>query len=117
MELEKKLEKLEAFKNTINLYHKSYDPEIRSEINRNKTWVKREVLEAGCFKTFTVGPPPAIGGLIMRYVDPFHVLFNPPYGMSVDSIVFDIIDETIGVLMAGNGLPTLSEVSVSPEPD
>jgi len=101
MTTEEKIKKLEEFKTLINSYHEKYDQEIRSKINRDKSWVKREVLEAGCFKTFTVGPPPAVGGLIMRDVDPFEVIFNPPYNMSISSVVFDIIDETIGVLMAG----------------
>jgi len=117
METEEKIAQLEEFKSLVNKFFESYDPEVRSEINRKKTWVRREVLEAGCFKTFTVSPPPAVGGLIMRNVDPFEVIFNPPYNMSVSSIVFDIIDETIGVIMAGGREVATTEASIAAEPD
>jgi hypothetical protein len=117
MEADEKVQSLEEFKRLIDKFFASYDPEIRSEINRKKSWVKREVLEARCFKTFTVSPPPAVGGLVMRNVDPFEVLFNPPYGMSVSSIVFDMIDETIGVIMSGGPVREESEPAVSEEPD
>ncbi|WP_162899893.1 hypothetical protein [Halomonas sp. JS92-SW72] len=117
MEPEEKIAKLEEFKNLVNNFFSDYDPAIRSEINRNKAWVRREVLEAGCFKTFTVSPPPAVGGLVMRNVDPFECIFNPPYNMSVSSIVFDIIDETIGVIMAGGRQVVTTNPSVSAEPD
>lgn len=117
MEIEDKIAKLEEFKETVNQFFESYDQELRSKINRDKAWVRREVLEAGCFKTFTISPPPAVGGLIMRNVDPFECIFNPPYNMSISSIVFDIIDETIGVLMAGGREVATINASVSVEAD
>ena len=101
MKPEETIQKLEKFKVTINEYFKSHDQKIRSQINREKAWIRREVIEAGCFKTFTVSPPPAVGGLIMRDMDPFEFIFNPPYNMSIKPIVFDIIDETIGVIQSG----------------
>lgn len=117
MEAKEKIAKLEEFKSTVNQFFADYDPETRSKINRDKSWVRREVLEAGCFKTFTVSPPPAVGGLIMRNVDPFECIFNPPYNMSISSIVFDIVDETIGVIMAGGRETATTNPSVSAEPD
>ena len=117
MEVEEKVAKLEEFKSKVNQFVADYDPEIRSKINRDKSWVRREVMEAGCFKTFTVSPPPAVGGLVMRDVDPFECIFNPPYNMSITSIVFDIVDETIGVIMAGGGQAVTTNSSVSAETD
>jgi len=117
MEIQEKIKKLEEFKYLLNRYFEKYDAEVRSEINKNKKWVKREVLEAGCFKTFTIGPPPAIGGLIMRNVDPFEVMFNPPYNMNVSLVVKDMIDETIGVIAADETKETSKKALISVEPD
>lgn len=41
-----------------------------------------------------------IGGLVMKNIIPFDILFTPPYGMFNDilSYCIDIIDSTIGVL-------------------
>ena len=72
--------------------------ELRSKINQEKQWVRQEVIEARCFRTMTIGPPPAIGGLIMQGVDPFGMIFDPPYGVDLLSVVVDMIDATIGVL-------------------
>jgi hypothetical protein len=117
MDADEKIQSLEEFKKLINRFFESYDPEIRSEINRKKSWVKREVLEARCFKTFTVSPPPAVGGLVMRNVDAFEALFNPPYGMNVSSNVFDMIDEAIGVIMSGGPERPEPGPAVAEEPD
>src|SRR5271169_928255 len=65
------------------------------------TWVRREVVEAGCFHTITIGPPPAIGGLVMRNIDSFAMMFERPYGHDLIPDVIDGIDQTIGVLKIG----------------
>ena len=117
METDEKITKLEEFKILVDKFFESHDQEIRSEINRRKSWVRREVLEAGCFKTLTIGPPPAVGGLIMKDVDPFELIFDPPFGIPMSSRIFDIIDETIGVLMAGGQEIGTTEVSVKVESD
>jgi hypothetical protein len=72
--------------------------ELRSAINQEKAWVEREVVEAGCFVTVTIGPPPAIGGLIARNTNPFNAMFDPPYGYNLVPTVVDMVDQTIGVL-------------------
>ncbi|MCC9656418.1 TIR domain-containing protein [Rhodopirellula halodulae] len=53
----------------------------------------------------TVSPPAAVGGLIMRNVDPFSCVFEGPYGMSMTSVISDMIDETVGVIQAGELRP------------
>jgi hypothetical protein len=98
MTLEEKTKKLKAFQELIRQWQSSRDGNIRSNINQDRKWVEREVLEAGCWKTLTISPPPAVGGLLMRDVNPFDYLFDAPYGRSVLNIVIDIIDETLGVL-------------------
>lgn len=101
MEIEEKIQRLDEFKSMLFSWQKSHDPEIRSSINQNINWARREVIEAGCLHTLTIGPPPAVGGLIMRNIDPFHMMFDPPYGVSLIRDVVDMIDQTIGVLKAG----------------
>lgn len=101
MDVEEKIAKLEEFKAKVILWKDSHDPTIRSFINQNQVLVRREVIEAGCFHTLTIGPPPAVGGLVMRNVDPFVMMFDGPYGVNLVRVVLDMIDQTIGVLRAG----------------
>ena len=110
MTTDEKVARLEAFQQLVVQWERSRrDPqlqaELRSTINREKNWVRQEVIAAHCFKTLTIGPPPAIGGMIMNGVDAFQMLFDAPYGMSLVSVVCDMVDETVGVLRS------------SPEPD
>lgn len=103
MDREEKIQRLDEFKHAVLDWSASYrDPanrkELRSSINQNKVWVRQEVIEARCFHTLTIAPPPAVGGLVMQNVDPFAMLFDPPYGMSMVDQVIDMIDQTIGVL-------------------
>lgn len=100
-----RIERLEKFKALLyevdsgGLLANSRPPnELRSAINQERAWVEREVLEAGCFVTITVGPPPAIGGLIARNTNPFNGIFDPPYGANMVPTVIDMVDNTIGVL-------------------
>jgi nucleoside 2-deoxyribosyltransferase len=73
--------------------------DLRARINREVHWARQRVIEAGCFGTYTIGPPPAVGGLVFRNVDPFASLFNSPYGKDFTSEVIDMLDRTMGVLL------------------
>lgn len=72
--------------------------ELRRLINLRRAEVEREIIEAGQMKLITIGPPPAIGGLMIKSANPFNMLFSAPYGMSVIPSVIDMIDSTIGVM-------------------
>lgn len=98
MDLKEKIQRLGEFKAHLASWQKNRDDQSRSLINQGSIWVRREVIEAGCFHTMTIGPPPAVGGLVMRDIDPFAMIFNPPYGISMVPQVVDMIDQTIGVL-------------------
>ena len=98
MNCQDKIERIERFKGLLTSWEKRHDDESRTRINQETVWVRREVIEAGCFHTLTIAPPPAVGGLIMRDVDPFAMIFNRPYMMSMVPQVVDMIDKTIGVL-------------------
>lgn len=99
MELQDRIAKLEEYKSKVLLWDQTYEKEARSYLNQNRAWVQREAIEAGCFHTLTISPPPMVGGLIMRDVDPFTMMFDPPYLMKLTNIVIDMIDQTIGVLL------------------
>lgn len=101
MDLDEKINRLEAFKGYLATWQETRGSESRRQINQAVIWVRREVIEAGCFHTMTIGPPPAVGGLIMRNIDPFDMIFTPPYGISMISVAIDMVDKTIGVLRAG----------------
>jgi hypothetical protein len=98
MTTEQKIKRLEEYKSAVVDWRRTAADRLRSLINQNTIWVRREVIEARCFHTLTVGPPPAIGGLVARDVDPFTSMFDPPYGVDLVPMVVDMIDRTIGVL-------------------
>jgi hypothetical protein len=104
METEEKIKKLKSFKALVQESRSECTSELRSEINQQKVWARQQVIEAGCFHTLTLGPPPAVGGLIMRDIDPFAMIFQRPYLQDLSPQVIDMIDQAIGVLLAG---PTL----------
>lgn len=98
------LELLREFQNAVWTWHHidSENPrELRSSINQNLRKVKQIVADAGCGMTLTISPPPAVGGMIMRGVDPFDTIFNPPYLQSLIPVISDVIDQTIGVIERG----------------
>lgn len=98
---ESAIKKLEEFKNLLNLWeYGNPTSETRSEINKRLSSARQLVLKAGALKTFTIAPPPMIGGLIMKNVDPFTCIFEPPYRQSVVPMLNDSIDEAIGVFEA-----------------
>lgn len=76
-------------------------PHLRSAINQQKVWVRQQVIEAGCFVTVTVGPPPAVGGLVAQNIDPFDMMFEPPWGVDLMSVVHDMVDQAIGAIQSG----------------
>jgi hypothetical protein len=101
LDVTERIAELEKFKEYLRYWQATHDDGVRSDINKRRMAIQREVLEAGCFHTVTVGPPPAIGGLIAQNIDPFAMMFDPPYGVNLMRPVMDMIDQTIGVLMAG----------------
>lgn len=105
MDIPEKLARLEEFRGLLDSWEYLRNDEVRRKINLTKAWVRREVMEARCFVTVTVSPPPAVGGMIMRNVDPFVMIFDPPYHMSLIPTIRDMIDQTIGALQAGSSEP------------
>lgn len=98
MEIEEKITLLEEFKSNLVAWQNNENSQNRTRVNQRSVWVQREVSEAGCLQTFTVGPPPAVGGVVMQNVNAFDMIFNPPYDISVIPHIHDMIDKTIGVL-------------------
>ncbi|MBF0155541.1 MAG: hypothetical protein HQL64_17545, partial [Magnetococcales bacterium] len=100
MNKEEKINKLNRFKYYVEVWgsRSNSSKEARSFIRENMDWVQREVNNAGCYCALTIGPPPAVGGLVMRNVNPFLMLFNPPYGISMVSHIVDMIERTIGII-------------------
>lgn len=97
------LQLLREFQNAVWTWENSpHAPqELRSWINQNLRKVKQVVAEARCNIALTISPPPAVGGMIMRGVDPFDTIFNPPYLRSLVPVISDVIDQTIGVIERG----------------
>jgi hypothetical protein len=111
------IRRLESFKALVNRlkttgYGQQGD-ELRSEINVLIPWVRHEIVNAGCWHTITIAPPPAVGGLVLRRQDLLKLMFDPPYNMQQDILgrVTDMLDQTIGTLLAGP-LPQVGAVEV-----
>jgi len=108
------IENLEEYKKVLrawgsgNVAHESRQ-KARSWINQKTPMIRKLVWRTGRGKTLTVSPPPAVGGMIMRNVDPFSSLFDGPYGLDMITIACDMIDEAIGVI-SSEGLPPVKEI-------
>ena len=109
MEAREKIRRLEEYQSYLSKWQRTNDPPTRSLINQNTAWVRRELIEARCFSTLTLTPPPITGGLIMENVDPFLAMFDPPYGQNLFEVIVDMIDRCIGVLKAGPELTATRE--------
>jgi predicted nucleotide-binding protein len=96
---QKYIDQLEEFKSLIRVWeYGTPTSDTRSKINRKINSVKNILKRAGVLKLCTISPPPMIGGPIMRNIDPFTLIFDPPYGVSVIPTLVDMIDEAIGVI-------------------
>ncbi|KAA0207207.1 MAG: hypothetical protein EDM71_08005 [Proteobacteria bacterium] len=116
VEADEKIQKLREYKDKLHQWQRNHDAETRSWINENTPWVRRETIEAGCFFTMTISPPPAVGGLVMQNVDPFAMMFSPPYLMNLMGHVVDMIDKTIGVLKEPPREPKPAKAIAAPDP-
>lgn len=103
---EKLIELLETYKAALLAWDNGIQTlddgtSVRTLVNRNTRAVQKIVRRAGCGRKMTVSPPAAVGGMIMRNVDPFTSVFRGPYGLNMMPIISDMIDETVGVIQAG----------------
>lgn len=97
-DLDKRIETLNVFLNLLDEWSQSKSSESRQEINKLRRTVEREVIEAGCFVTMTIAPPPAVGGMVMTNVNLFDMIFERVYLRSFNSRVKDMVNQTIGVI-------------------
>lgn len=104
MEHAETIARLEKLAKLIRDYDRSDAREregIRSQINREADWARSTIAKAGSWVTFTISPPPSIGGLVHRDADPFIVLFTRPYNLNPTDSIIDMIERAIGTYAAG----------------
>jgi hypothetical protein len=113
MNVQERIDRLQRYKDASISWNDSSDFQkiatLRSFLNQNKNAVKRDVRETGCYKTMTISPPPAVGGLVMNRICPFDMMFSPPYMSSLVPYVVDMIDEAIGVMSSPDFIKSSSE--------
>lgn len=114
------IKKLESFKELLATwasldYDSPHISTVRTQINKDKAFVQKVVSVAGTLKFFDIGPPPAIGGFIMRSVNPFNVIFDPPYGLNMINPIFDSIDEAIGVIETSDNFTIEKQQEETPQ--
>jgi hypothetical protein len=101
-DIQERIGRLLIFRDNLDKYFHCTDDhqrqELRRAINLGRAFAEREAIEAGRMQLLTIGPPPATGGLIIKNANPFDMLFEPPYGMSVIPSVIDMIDSAIGAM-------------------
>jgi hypothetical protein len=100
--IEKRIKLLSDFHKSLRMWFgENLSEEQRSEtrfyLNRNLVAVHNAVREAGTLKLVDVGPPPAIGGLVLQNLDPFANLFEDIYGISLAPSALESIEQAIGV--------------------
>ena len=84
---------------------------LRKSLNEMTPMARALIREARCHKLMSASPPPAIGGPVLRNVDPFDMLFESYYGMSFIPNIRDMTQQAIGVLRSGR----LEEVKQEPQ--
>ena len=72
--------------------------ETRSFLNKKRQIVQRILVAANTLRPITVAPPPLAGGYVMKNLNPFDLIFNPPYGLNIYSHLADVIEQTIGII-------------------
>ena len=99
--IEERVARLSEFQRQMAIWDDTRSLDSRKFINQNSRAVKRDLVESGCYQTFTIWPPPAIGGMRMRNVDPLDMVFDPPYGMHFTTMLSDMIDRAVPALREG----------------
>jgi len=99
---ETRIELLGEFQRDIlRWFEGQYEPEgkvsLRARINRNLMAARQATIDAGAYRRVTVGPPPAIGGMVVQNADPFENLFLNHWGRSMIPMLADSVAAAIGV--------------------
>ncbi len=108
------VKELENFQQLLYNWEDTYNARIRSAINKKIPFVQKILRLTGTSKTLTIAPPPMVGGLMMKDVDPFTCIYEPPYGLSVVGLISDCIDEAIGVIEADDSFLSKIHSTVKP---
>jgi len=114
-QIDARIELLERYRTAILAYFNGdFDGDELEEnarwINQNTIAARTAVVEAGTYQEVTIAPPPAVGGMIARNIDPFGTVFESIHGASVIPMLSNVIDRAIGVykhLKNGTGLVRL----------
>ena len=109
------ISELEDFQQLLYNWEHQFLPQTRSSINKKIPFVQKILRLAGTSKTITISPPPMVGGLVVRDVDPFTCIYEPPYGMSVVGVISDSIDEAIGIIESDDDFLNKLYPKISPK--
>lgn len=74
--------------------------ETREFLNKNRNTAQRILIAAGTLRLISIAPPPLFGGYMMDNINPFDIIFDPPYDMDISSHLSDVIEQAIGVIEA-----------------
>jgi len=95
--IEQRIQLLRGFLDALENGKVDSGEPYHSFINRHIVAAKNAVVEAGTLKRMTIGPPPAVGGIVAQNIDPFDNIFTDFWGMSMLPAVIDCVEQAIGV--------------------
>ena len=71
--------------------------DLRRQLNKMLIPARKAVVDAGALRLMTIGPPPAVGGVFPKNIDPFENFFQNFWDTSLTGVVLDSVDQAIGV--------------------
>lgn len=71
--------------------------DLRRQLNKMLIPARKAVFDAGALRLMTIGPPPAVGGVVAKNIDPFENFFQCFWDTSLTNVVIDSVDQAIGV--------------------
>lgn len=81
--------------------HQQYNyQETKTFLNKNRVAVQNILTETGTLHYISIAPPPMIGGYMMNNINPFDIIFDPPYDMDISGHLSNVIEQAIGVIEA-----------------
>lgn len=82
----------------LRSYEEYDDNATRAFLNKNRNSVQRILIVAGTLRRVSIAPTPMFGGYVMNNINPFDIIFDPPYDMDITGHLSDVIEQAIGVV-------------------
>lgn len=86
-------------------FNGEYEPEgkqcLQKSINEMTPAAKDLVSKTGCLRLMSLAPPPMTGGITINNFNPFDMIFQDLYGLSVIPKIINMLEQSVGVIKSG----------------